>query len=61
VIRQYSEVYVIVDYGYHRWPVTVPPYKDATSIDEIRWSKWVESMQKDVECTFGILNAFGGF
>ena len=22
---------------------------------DIRWSKWVESMRKDVECTFGIL------
>jgi hypothetical protein len=22
---------------------------------EIRWSKWLESMRKDVECTFGIL------
>ena len=24
-------------------------------MDEIRWSKWLESMHKDVECTFGIL------
>ena len=24
-------------------------------IDETRWSRWVESMHKDVECTFGIL------
>jgi len=23
--------------------------------DEIRWSKWLESMRKDVECTFGIM------
>jgi hypothetical protein len=22
---------------------------------EIRWSKWIESLRKDVECTFGIL------
>jgi hypothetical protein len=22
---------------------------------EIRWSEWLESLQKDVECTFGIL------
>jgi hypothetical protein len=51
----YSGVYVIVDNVYHRWPVTVPPYTDTTSMDEFRWSKWVESMQKDVECTFGIL------
>ena len=24
-------------------------------MDEIRWSKWLESMRKDIECTFGIL------
>ena len=24
-------------------------------MDEIRWSKWLESMQKDVECTFVVL------
>ena len=24
-------------------------------MDEIRWSKWLESMRKDVECTFGIM------
>jgi len=23
--------------------------------DEMRWSKWLESMRKDVECAFGIL------
>ena len=26
-----------------------------SDIDEIRWSKWLESMHKDVKCTFGIL------
>ncbi|KAL7425544.1 hypothetical protein ACHAXH_000097, partial [Discostella pseudostelligera] len=41
--------------GYLRWSVTVPPFKVTNHIDEIRWSKWVESMRKDVECTFGIL------
>jgi hypothetical protein len=46
---------VIVDNGYLRWSTTVPPFKVTNNIDEIRWSKWVESMRKDVECTFGIL------
>jgi len=33
----------------------VPPFTITSDIDEIRWSKWLESMRKDVECTFGIL------
>jgi hypothetical protein len=33
----------------------VPPFGVSNDIDEIRWSKWLESMRKDVECTFGIL------
>jgi hypothetical protein len=55
VKRKYKGAYVIVDNGYLRWSVTVPPFKVTNRIDEIRWSKWVESMRKDVECTFGIL------
>ena len=29
--------------------------KNLFTRDEIRWSEWLESMRKDVECTFGIL------
>lgn len=52
---QYKGVYVIVDNGYLDWSCTVPPFGVTNDIDEIRWSRWVESMRKDVECTFGIL------
>lgn len=55
VSRQYKGGYLIVDNGYLRWSITVPPFKVTNRIDEIRWSKWVESMRKDVECTFGIM------
>ena len=55
ISRDYSGGYVIVDNGYHDWSVTVPPFSRTNNIQEIRWSKWVESMRKDVECTFGIL------
>jgi hypothetical protein len=34
---------------------TVPPFKDPTDDDQLRWSEWVESMRKDVECVFGIM------
>jgi hypothetical protein len=33
----------------------MPPLKHSTNRREIRWSEWIESMRKDVECTFGIL------
>jgi hypothetical protein len=52
---KYKGVYVIVDNGYLQWLCTVPPFTVTSDMDEIRWSKWLESMRKDVECTFGIL------
>ena len=51
----YYGVWFMVDNGYLSWSCTVPPYKDATTYKEIRFSEWLESMRKDVECTFGIL------
>ena len=47
--------YVIVDNGYLRWPTTIPPMKDTCNRSELRFSQWLESLRKDVECTFGIL------
>jgi hypothetical protein len=52
---KYKGVYVIVDNGYLQWLCTVPPFTVTSDMDEIRWSKWLESMRKYVECTFGIL------
>ncbi len=52
---KYKGVYVIVDNGYLQCSCTVPPFTITSNMDEIRWSKWLESMRKDVECTFGIL------
>jgi hypothetical protein len=51
----YQGVWFIVDNGYLDWSCTVPPMKHPTSYEEIRFSEWLESMRKDVECTFGIL------
>jgi hypothetical protein len=47
--------YVIVDNGYLNWSTTVPPIKHSCNRSEIRFSQWLESLRKDVECTFGIL------
>ena len=52
---KYRGVWIVVDNGYHKWSVTVPPFKNTNFRDEIRWSEWLESMRKDVECAFGIL------
>ena len=51
----YNCVYVIVDNGYLAWSCTVPPLSVTNKINKTRWSRWVESMHKDVEYTFGIL------
>eukprot|EP00804_Cyclotella_cryptica_P005982 CCRYP_000240-RA/>CCRYP_000240-RA protein AED:0.35 eAED:0.35 QI:0/-1/0/1/-1/1/1/0/141 len=52
---KYTGGYVIVDNGYLRWSATAPPFKVTNIITEIRWSKCVKLMRKDVECGFGIL------
>lgn len=56
VVRQkYRGAWLLVDNGYLNWGVTIPPLKEASTTHEWRFSKWLESMRKDVECTFGIL------
>jgi len=52
---KYKGAWLIVDNGYLSWPTTVPPFSKSDSVMEEKWSKWMESMRKDVECTFGIL------
>ncbi len=55
VTARYQGAWLMVDNGYLCWPTTVPPMKDAITDDDIWFSKWLESMRKDVECAFGIL------
>jgi DDE superfamily endonuclease len=55
VERAYRGAWLLVDNGYLKWSVTVPPTKLTTSKSEMMFSEWLESMRKDVECTFGIL------
>lgn len=52
---KYKGAWLLVDNGYHSWAVTVPPLKCIDTRPEWRFSKWLESNRKDVECTFGIL------
>ena len=53
--RKCKGAWLLVDNGCHRWSATVPPTKATTKRTEIRFSQWLESMRKDVECTFGVL------
>jgi hypothetical protein len=55
VAVKYRGCWLMVDNGYLKWSTTVPPFKNSLSRREIRWSEWIESLRKDVECTFGIL------
>ena len=55
VKQKYKGGWLLVDNGYLNWGVTIPPLKQTATIPEWRFSKWLESMRKDVECTFGIL------
>ena len=52
---KYNGSWVLVDGGYPTWTTLICPFKDTTSIKEQRWSRWAESMRKDVECAFGIM------
>ncbi len=55
VKRRYRGAWLLVDNGYHSLSTTVPPIKTTVNIEEIRFSAWLESMRKYVECTYGIL------
>ena len=52
---EYKGAWFMLDNGYLSWSCTVPPVKDGVTYKYIRFSEWLESMQKDVECTFGIM------
>ena len=51
----YLGVWFLVDNGYLDWSTTVPPMNNPLTFEEIRFSEWLESMRKDIECTFGIM------
>jgi Plant transposon protein len=55
VERKFSGCWLLCDNGYPRWSMLIPPMKEPITYDDARFSEWVESMRKDVECTFGIL------
>jgi hypothetical protein len=55
ILRLKGAYVIVLDNGCLGWSTTVPPFKDLCNRLELRFSQWLESMRKDVECTFGIL------
>ena len=48
-------VWLLCDGGYHRRRCLQCPVKWDHAASKVAWSKWVESVRKDVECVFGRL------
>jgi len=55
-VRSATGMYLICDNGYLLWPTSICPYSKANNAtQEGFFSTNLESVRKDVECTFGIL------
>ena len=55
-VRREKGMYLISDNGYLRWPTTICPFtRTSVSSPEGYFSTNIESVRKDVECTFGII------
>jgi len=55
-VEKEQGAYLICDNGYHHWRNSISPYANADSASlEGYFSTNLESVRKDVECTFGIL------
>ena len=55
-IAEHKGLFFICDGGYNTFPCFICPFKHqppGTNVE--KWSKQIESIRKDVECTFGIL------
>ena len=55
-VRQANGMHLICDNGYLRWPTTICPFtRTSNSSPEGYFLTNIESVRKDVECTFGII------
>jgi Plant transposon protein len=60
VEKNYLGCWIMCNIGYLNWSCLVSPIKDPIEFKEKLWSEWLESMQKDFECTFGIMKGLFG-
>jgi hypothetical protein len=51
------DVFLICDNGYHKWKSMIAPFGLTSVREERLWSEGLESVRKDVECTFGVMKA----
>jgi hypothetical protein len=51
--KQHTGAYLIADGGFLRWRVLQCPLKWCVAASKAAWSKFIESVRKDVECIFG--------
>jgi hypothetical protein len=51
------DVFLICDNGYHKWKSMIAPLGLTSVREERLWSEGLESVRKDVECTFGVMKA----
>jgi hypothetical protein len=54
-LEELTGVYLIGDGGYLKWRSMQCPVKHTSYPALCHWSRWLESVRKDIECTFGIL------
>jgi hypothetical protein len=55
--RLYLGAWLLVDGGYLKIGCYIDPKKDKFYRDEVLFSEWLESVRKDVECTFGMIKS----
>ena len=53
--QELSQMYVISDGGYLDWPCMIAGFSCSSVRKEYKFSDWIASVRKDVECFFGIL------
>ena len=53
--RTVRGVFLLCDGGYHKWAQLICPLKHTSKLGHTLWSCQLESVRKDIECTFGVL------
>ncbi len=53
--------FLIVDGGYNKDPWLIDPDPSSINFKRKLWSEWMESVRKDIECTFGMLKSIFRF
>ena len=47
--------YIITDGGFLKLPCFIDPDHNDYEVSHLYWSEWLESVRKDIECTFCVL------